>query len=137
MARRSRSYALLWALAAVGLVLFVLATSVTAGSEGELQAEVMIWPLALKMFVSLIGAAVAITVLLHYLFKIFSSGEGALPALPTFVIPFLAGCALLEASWAALLALTVVIAVQMVVGYLSTRQGPADLADSPPPGPEI
>jgi hypothetical protein len=134
MSSRSKSHSFLFTLLAVGLALLVFAWT-AAASGGEISTEFTVWLLSLRSLVSVVGAAVAITALLHYVLKTLARGETAPAALPQFVVPFLAGCALWDAGWAALFSLAAVAIAQLIIGYLSTDLGSREPAALPPTKP--
>lgn len=131
MARKSPSVLLTISIVIVFLTLAMFTSVIADNSDdiGQLPAITTL-PIWLKFFASLVGAAVAISVLVLFTLKIWGSRDAGFAELGVWMIAFLAAITLSDTNWATVLALTLLTITHLVLEVLAPR-----VRALPPTGP--
>ncbi len=138
MARKSHSVALALTMSVVFLVLLAVTTSIASDRStlGPMPAMAAL-PVWLKYCGSLVGAAVAISVLVLFTLRVWGSRDQGFADLGIWMISFLAALTLWEPHWATLLALTLLTVTHLVLAFFRERVSTLPSAESRPPGGSI
>jgi hypothetical protein len=125
MARKSQSVALAVTMGAVFFVLLLVISAIASDSSllhpMPALAALPVW---LKFCASVVGAAVAISVLVHFTLKVWGPRDQGSADVGVWLIAFLAALTLWETHWATVLALTLLTITHLVLAFFSQYKRP-------------